>query len=195
MKSSILSSGSRYSSESSGRRKKCQVVTFTTNFLETVDDEILFVDDSIDYTPTVNEDEIVDDEPPVAKESTPSFTTGPSSLSDQISLPIQNVQDLLFYEMFLHTKPLSQQIENFIPKFDDVVETGNACIVGEDMGEDKFLIYVIVQLLENGIVYSQETLSVIDKNLKLVHEKVVERACGFGKLSVGVEMKIFFIFF
>lgn len=165
------------------------------NFLDVVDKEILFIDDSIEFSLPTSEttDAVAKEAKPVSstKSSGASesmcFGIAPTPLNSQLVLPIKDLQHLFFYETFLLNRPLpnSNPIPNLIPQHDEIDELGNASMLVEGLDEDNILIYVNIQMLDNGGTnVSHEELSIVDNNLKLVHEKRVDRSCVNGNISV-----------
>lgn len=84
---------------------------------------------------------------------------------------------------------LSQDIkgkesERIVPRHDEIDETGSACIMAEKCDENMMVYVAIQQRVVDGHV-TQETLSVVDDNLKMIHEKQIERSCVGGIFTVA----------
>lgn len=165
------------------------------NFLEKVNDEILYVDEKIKVkkenepekiTGTVKKEKkgLIHIQPPE------SFSEPPANLKHQISLPIDNIEKLSFYETFIISKDPAHDLGTrscfpIIPDIRSINEIGSSSIVVEEMDNGNILIFVTQQMFENGERTVMEILSVITKNLKLVHEKIIERKCGEKNLNVS----------
>lgn len=166
---------------------------FQGNFLEMVDEDVLYVDESIEMPAKQLEDEEEDDEPPVEAEEVEDFeNTGscfeiaPTPLKEQIQLPLKDIDDLVFTELLMITKPKDNDgtsITNVVPQLTEVTEIGTACLMVEELGEN-ILVYMNLQMLDNDTSVSQEVLSVVDRNLTIVHERKCERVVLNGEVSV-----------
>lgn len=167
--------------------------TFEGHFLETVDEDVLYIDETIELPPQ----QIVEDEvaqvygPPVEadevdEDTTTCFTIAPTPLSEQMSLPLKDLDDLVFNEVLMITKPKDNDgkfISNVVPQLDEVTEIGTACLMVEEF-EENILVYMNIQMLENDTSVSHEVLSVVDRRLKVVHERKCERLVVNGDVSV-----------
>lgn len=76
---------------------------------------------------------------------------------------------------------------SFIPVPDSINDIGSVCLMAEPLEEGKILVFSTLQLLEDHIFVSQEILSVLDENFKLVHEKMVEKRCVDGEMQVSMD--------
>lgn len=188
---------------------RCPSIEFTDdgNFIENIGREILYVDDSIEV-PTAMMDDVDEEEASEVREkieedfkdisnlipqqkfsqevrpSAPEIS--PMPLSTQIALPLRNVQPLCFVDVVLISKSLLKDptSSSIVPRFDEVEEIGSACIMVEEMSDGNLLIALISRMTIDGEHFTQDVLTVVDKNLKLVHEKRIERSCGAGQLKV-----------
>lgn len=164
------------------------------NFLENVDREIVFIDDSIEVPqkPVVDKEENVDvdvdgqklSEPTCKGEIPRCVDETPEPLSSQIPLPIHDFDSLSFYEGLMLSQ--GKESDKIIPSHDEIEETGSACIMAEKCDENMMVYVAIQQSLENGHV-TQETLSVVDDNLKMIHEKQIMRSSVGGIFTVAAD--------
>lgn len=172
------------------------------HFLENVDEDVLFVDDSIEIKSKGfdkeqdneverqrdDELEVISQEASSQEARNNSAATSEcllSPLSAQIPLPIQDISSLLFDEIFMLSE--EKVTSNLIPNPNEINDTGSVCVMAEQLEDQKILIFCAVQLLDNDVNVSQEVLSVVDENLKLKHEKIVERTFVAGKFIVSFE--------
>jgi hypothetical protein len=163
------------------------------NFLKNVDEDVLFVDDSIEIKEKFVEENQVKVSVNSKQFSKESFDDTQTDfkfsltlpLSYQVQLPIQDIKSLLFDEIFMMSEPnVSMNNSNLIPNHNEIDETGSVCVMAETIDEDKILVYSTLQLFHGGMNVSQDVLSIVDENLKLVHEKIVERTFVGGKFVV-----------
>jgi hypothetical protein len=160
------------------------------NFIDNVDEDVLFVDDSIDYELNVKAKVVIETEPVAAvigsevngPRSSICCETPPLPLGEQISLPIKDVPRLCFYETFMISDKLSS--DSLTPKADEIEEIGNATITVEEFADGKFSVFSSIQMLIGCKQLVFENLSVVDTNLKLVHEKRIQRLVAAGKFEV-----------
>lgn len=184
------------------------------NFLENIDREIVFIDDSIEIPrkPVADKEEdlnVVDGrerhEQTCQSETSrcdlalqrvrdvagvlAANTDGlhPKPLSAQISLPIKDFHSLSFYDVLMLSQGFKgKESDKIIPRHGEIEETGSACIMAEKC-DGNMIVYVAIQrTLEDGHV-TQETLSVVDDNLKMMHEKQIERSCVGGIFTVAAD--------
>lgn len=179
------------------------------NFLENVDPEILFVDDSIEIKakePVQSSADDVEDEETEKNvkffdqqhnrksEAPVCFDAPPTDLSLQIPLPLEDLESLFFYEALMISKNTdkarhSPQEEEFrlIPRHDEIDEVGSACIMTEGLDDGNIMVYVTWHMTNSsGGLVTQETLSVVKSNLQTVHEKNVLRSCVGGQTTVVI---------
>lgn len=171
------------------------------NFLANVDEEIFYVDASIEIKakPSADDDDIDrengEEAPIVVDESSPNCSEQivPIPLKCQISLPIEDTESLYFYEVFMRSQPTSDVDDKrshrtlLVPKYDEIDETGSACILVEKIDDGNVMIYMTVQmLLDNDENITLETLSVVNLNLQLLHEKTIQRSCVNGRFTVVI---------
>lgn len=163
------------------------------NFLNNVDESVLFVDDLIEIKPKFVAVEKQELELELNIQERPAIVTDCSvlPLEAQIVVPIQNVDSLLFDEIFMISegKTESSNTSRLIPSHNEINETGSICVMAEKLDNGNILVYYAAQLLEGGVNVSQDVLSVIDENLKLVHEKIVVRTCVEGKIVVSLKFE------
>lgn len=194
----------------------CESFEFEGNFLESLDEEILFIDElfgkeqdkSSQYVSMLNAsemtehssldnvidivesiikkaenrlNEISNDFPPVC------FDNVPKSLSEQFSLPFENIQSLCFYETFIisedYSKDRRSSIE-LVPNPENINEIGSSSIMIEELENGNILIFMTQQIFVNNERRIFELLSVVNNDLKLINEKRIERKCCGGKLTV-----------
>lgn len=142
----------------------------TKNFLETVDKEVKYFDDSIKYEdPNVVEE--AEKPPPIC------FVGFPKKLSEQISLPFDNFEELSFYESFIIN-------ENDRACMEDNQEIGSATTMVEELDDGNILVFTTQQTFINNERICQENLSVVTKDLQLIHEKRIETKCNAGTFTV-----------
>lgn len=168
------------------------------NFLENVDEEILYVDSSIEIKleQSTIQDEIDAEVDSVAKISIGNFNFSkeppacfhmpPDSLSSQISLPLHDVASLFFYEVFMISEPASnsEASTRLIPGHNEIDEVGSCSVLVEGLEDENILVYITVQMSVGGEQACQEVLSIVDKNLQTLNEKRIERTCLGGQLTV-----------
>lgn len=166
------------------------------NLLEDVDDDVLYVNNSI----AIEEPKMqaVDAEKPTDKstqtpQDQPRIT--PTPLHTQIQLPLQNVQSLCFSEVLMISHPASSNSASLIPKPEEIDEIGNLCVTVEQLEDGNFMVYNALQTMTGAAQESLDILSVVDKNLKLVHEKRIRRTCVGGRFTVNFNENIFDIIF
>lgn len=167
--------------------------TFEGIFLEMVDEDVLYVDETIEIPAQQLQEEELDDEPPVEEEelvadekTAKCFSIAPTPLKEQISLPLTDIDDLVFTELLMITKPKERDglsITNVVPQFDEVTEIGTACLMVEELSEN-ILVYMNIQMLDGKTSVSQEVLSVVDRSLKVVNERKCERMVLNGEVTV-----------
>lgn len=161
------------------------------NFLENVDEDVLFVDDSIDFKVKsfdAFQDEVrsldLNQSPRNNQEKSSNFNHSPP-LSAQVPLPIREINSLLFDEILMISKVKDPKTSNLIPNPNEIDETGSICVMAEKLDGEKILVYCATQLLDGDVNISHDVLSVVDENLKLVHEKIVEKTCVGRKIIVS----------
>lgn len=158
------------------------------NFLENVDDGILYIDDTIKVA-GLNDDESKNlDEKIVEEKSSECFSKPPKPLKEQISLPICDIDKISFYETFIISKDKSptniRSSLPVIPNIDNVNEVGSSSVIIEELENGNILIFMIQQIFDNNERSVHEILSIVTKDLKLVHEKRIERKCQGDESSV-----------
>lgn len=164
------------------------------NFLDIVDEDVLFVDESIDYEFNVKSfpegTEVAIETEPVALTNggevidlklPTCFETPPKLLAEQVSLPIEDVQRFCFYETFMISE---KWFDSLIPQPDEIEEIGNSCLMVEELSNGNILVFSTQMTFVGCEHFNAESLNVVDKNLKLVHEKRIERSVAGGKLKV-----------
>lgn len=175
------------------------------NFLANVDEEIFYVNGSIEIkapdsvNPKRNEENIErnlvrneEENETVERvasvdEFPSSYESSTSSLSEQISLPLKVSESLFFYEVLMISQETSNVRSNqLVPKHDEIDDIGNACIMAEKIDDGNAMVYITVQMLEGDKNVTQEILSVVNLNLQLVHEKTIERSCVNGRFMVVI---------
>lgn len=185
--------------------EKCKSFNFEgQDFLKTVDKDILYFDDSIKIPGSKNEEIKKEPQPapnswsepecpeqnqqPSRKTPPACFDEVPRKLNEQMSLPIKDIKDLSFYETFI----ISQKMENsrqsdIEPETDteNTNEIGSACLMIEELSDGNILIFSIQQMFINSERTIYESLSVVTKDLKLVHEKRIERKCSDSEFLVS----------
>jgi hypothetical protein len=186
--------------------EKCRSFNFEgQDFLKTVHKDILYFDDSIKIpgrktVKTSKEPEKVQvpnawSEPECPEENQKSprktppacFDEVPRKLHEQMSLPITNIQDLSFYETFIISqKESNSRLSDIEPEtdIDNTNEIGSACLMIEELSDGNILIFSIQQMFINSERTIHESLSVVTKDLKLVHEKRIERKCSDSEFMV-----------
>lgn len=174
--------------EGVGIENDCKDFNFENeNFLENVDDDILYVDGSLKVKGVDRIQEIQSDEKCEASASNLSkppdcFSDPPLRLNMQMSLPLCDIQQLSFYETFIISKEKAESsvraILPIVPSIDSVDEVGSSSIVVEEMEDGNILIFMMQQVFDNDERTILEILSVNSKDLKLIHEKRIERKCG-----------------
>lgn len=163
------------------------------NFLDNVDKDILYFDGSI-----VVEDE---NEPRKWTEKRSAqdnaaclgFEYSMTSLSAQIPLPLKNVDQLLYNEIFIMSEG-EVKILNLVPSFDEIEESGSVCVMADQIEDEEILVNSSIRCFVDGFQVSQDILSIVDENLKLVREFIVERSCVRGKLIVSLKFQRYFLF-
>lgn len=158
------------------------------NFLENVDDGILYIDHTIKVA-GLNDDESKNlDEKIVEEKSSECFSKPPKPLKEQISLPICDIDKISFYETFIISKDKSptniRSSLPVIPNIDNVNEVGSSSVIIEELENGNILIFMIQQIFDNNERSVHEILSIVTKDLKLVHEKRIERKCQGDESSV-----------
>lgn len=165
------------------------------NFLNSVEKEILFIDDSIKFENPVRNSKTVSDKPEITdttsrttRKSPPiCFCNIPKKLNEQISLPIENIKDLSFYETFIISQKEDETDEQDIDDMTNTIkanEIGSACLMVEELTNGNVLVFTIQQIFINGERTTYESLSVVTKDLKLVREKRIERKCSDSMFMV-----------
>jgi hypothetical protein len=184
--------------------EECKSFNFEgQDFLKNIDEEILFIDDSIEFkekqkfieeifSQKSTESKQVESDTP--KASPPiCFKNVPQKISKQISLPIDNIDELSFYETFIINQKIETTDECDIDEETDVYkanEIGSACLMVEELSDGNILIFTIQQLFINGVRTANESLSVVTKNLRLIQEKRIERKCSDGWFEVSLKREI-----
>lgn len=185
-------------------KEKCKSFDFEgQNFLKTVEKDILYIDDSIkigsdedtqpiqESLPTCSdcrESDFPEKCKQLSGQTPPAcFDEIPKKLHEQMSLPINNIKDLSFYETFI----ISQNPNNFElsdieveTDIEDTNEIGSACLMIEELSNGCILIFSVQQMFIDGERTIYESLSVVTKDLKLVHEKRIERKCSDSEFMV-----------
>lgn len=159
-------------------------------------DIVLFVDESIDYdfnvSSSLESTKVANATEPVAgdiwgevKDLTMPYyyVDSPKLLAEQISLPIQDVERLCFYETFMVSKILSK-CDSLIPNPDEIEEIGNCCVTVEELDDGTFLIFSTLRMGDDCGHLNTENLSVVDENLKVLQEKRIQRSTHDGKSQV-----------
>lgn len=115
------------------------------------------------------------------------FDDSPLPLSSQITLAIQDIDSLLFSETFMISK---ETVEGnpLIPNPSTIDDVGSCCILAERFEGDNILVYISMRFLKDNQQAWQEILSVVDGNLKLIHEKRIERLCNCGRFTVAYNL-------
>lgn len=148
------------------------------NFLENVDDEILYVDGSIKIPGEKLQQGIHEADSPIDNKLVPT------SLNSQFPLPLKDTNSLCFLEVLRMSKLCADaSTTEIIPKYDEIEEKGIARITSEELNDGNLLIYSSFQMTDEAFM-GIELLSVVDKNLQLVHEKRIERCLQDGSLIV-----------
>ncbi|KAG5675043.1 hypothetical protein PVAND_004982 [Polypedilum vanderplanki] len=162
------------SSEHNSDQIACNEFIFGQNFLEEVNEAVLYVD------PSIKIDKNVPDEKPSMKPPPICFHEVPRCLKDQISLPIGNIEELSFYETFLISEG-AQNVEKFavdiLHDFENYKELGSATVMVEELSDGNILVFVTQQVFINGQRLCNECLSVVTKDLNLIHEKIIQKKC------------------
>lgn len=169
--------------ENSSVKNDCKSFNFEDeNFLESVDEEVLYFDDTI-----LNEEEIEEEYvlPKSSSKPLDCVSEIPGPLSSQLTLPITNLDELSFYETFIVSSNKNPQNSELISKFDND-EIGSASTLIEELEDGKILIFTTQQVLDKGERKNMEILSIITKDLKLVHEKRIKRTCSRKKSKVNI---------
>lgn len=178
--------------------KDCDSITQITdkNFLENVEEDILFEDDSIvikrkpenlEEVETVEKTPEEEEKLPHEQETDPKcLEIVPTPLSSQISLPLQDIEPLCFYEVLMLSRevPQAKSSSRLIPKHDEIDEEGSACVMAEQDSDGNLCAYMTLQVSRDFALTSYDVLSVVDKSLKLIHEKMVEKSCVGDNLMV-----------
>ena len=184
--------------------EKCKSFNFEgQDFLKTVDKDILYINDSIKVGSDENvqaskesqsvwnawrESDFSKEYQQPTRQTPPAcFDEVPKKLHAQMSLPINNIKDLSFYETFI----ISEKTENSNlsdieaeTETENINEIGSACLMIEELSDGNILIFSIQQMFINGVRTIYESLSVVTKDLKLVHEKRIERKCSDSEFMV-----------
>jgi len=185
--------------------EKCKSFNFEgQDFLKTVDKDILHFDDSIKIPGSKNVE--ISKEPQAAPNAWPEpeypeqnqqpsrktppacFDEVPRKLNEQMSLPIKNIKDLSFYETFIISQKTENSGQSDIEPETDTENTndiGSACLMIEELSDGNILIFSIQQMFINSERTIYESLSVVTKDLKLVHEKRIERKCSDSEFLVS----------
>lgn len=166
------------------------------NFLESVDHDVLYIDDSILIEGQIKEEDEVkfSSEPKLESSNAPPdcFIDNPRPLNEQISLPLTNADELGFYETFMISKEKSTPKDTkIIPNIENIEEIGSSSIIVEELEDGNILIFITQQIFENGERKSLEILSLISKDLKLIHERQIKRLCNRKKSTVNIIEKPF----
>lgn len=153
-------------------------------FLEKIDNDILYVDESIEIErkdvltpvdlPVDDRSETdFDDVRESSDEENEEFKIQPSKLSSQIRLPLQNFDVLSFCEILmisLEAKHVS--VDRLVPKYDDNINNGCCCIMAEPLDDGTFLISMSFQMVDGCDSHiSYKIVSVVDERLNLVREE------------------------
>lgn len=154
----------------------------TENFLENVDQDILYFDSSIAVEDENEKLKLA--QKGSAHEVCLGFEYSMTSLSAQILLPLKNVDQLLYNEIFIMSEG-EVKILNLVPSFDEVEGTGSVCVMADLVEDDEILVNSTIQCLVDEFQVSQDILSIVDINLKLVRENIVERRCAGGNVFVS----------
>lgn len=166
------------------------------NFLENVNDEILYVNDKIKIKKEENVEKSTENFEQIKKISAnippDCFSDFPAKLGDQIPLPISNIEILSFYETFMISKhvPGTRLSNPIIPDIHSTDEIGSSSVIIEEMENGNILIFITQQIYANCERKVIEILSVITKDLKLVHEKIIERKCSEDKNKVKMRRNL-----
>lgn len=168
------------------------------DFLETVDNDILFEDGSIvlqekaaskeslqAHEETENQSKIEEERPEQNELPSEKFKFQPTPLSSQIQLPLRDIESLSFYEVLMLSHVLSAPSSRLVPKPDDIDQVGSASLMAEEDSDGNLCVYMMSQVLLDNAQMSYEVLSVVDKNLKLIHEKMIEKSCEDGHATVA----------
>lgn len=195
------------------------------NFLENVDQTILFFDGSIEDS-TKQDEDASEDQPKTPGTLKNSFVISEDihkvlncllkSLRDQIQLSIPNAFPWFFDEVFMisedsssdrpreifneiekvckavkfpgkqteKSSKSSKTISRMIPTPNEINEIGSVCIMAEPLDNGKILVFSTLQFFENHATISEDVLSVVNKDLQLVHEKIVARKIVGEKVHV-----------
>jgi len=106
----------------------------------------------------------------------------PTPLIDQCYLlPIGNAESLLFYESLIISND-KRETSILFCNFDQLQEIGSCCFMVSEL-DDSFLVFTTMQFTSNHRETTQEVLSVVGKDLKLLHEKRIERICTKTELT------------
>lgn len=180
------------------------------NFLENVDQDILFFDDSIEIEetsrPSVAEDEGKEMHIKFAEQSRPTCTLeSPISSDDpqtnlgvQISLPFDEIESLFFYEVLMISKESRsnsvQKVEfRLIPRHNEIEEFGSACLMADGLDDGNIMVYITTHMTDDRDHVTEEILTVVKTNLQTVHEKIVSRSCVGGQMTVAILNRMFSI--
>lgn len=158
------------------------------NFLENVDDEVLYVDGTLKVKGDGEEsqsDQKVEDSSLKTYKPPHCFSESPRRLNKQMSLPLSDIQQLSFYETFIISKQKDETSVRkslpVIPNIDNINEVGSSSLIVEELDDGNILTFMMQQIFDEGERKVSEILSVTSKDLKLVHEKRIERTCGKNK--------------
>ena len=185
------------------------------NFLENVEEDILFVDDSIKIkimepvgSSMENINELLGSSEALSEEtekhvnffepeldlkqkSAPCFDAPPIDLSLQVSLPLQDLEPLFFYEILMISKKTDSDIfsvgkkeTSLIPKPEEIEEVGSTCVMVEGLDDGNIMVYVSTFMNNDDKNITHETLSVVNHNLQTIHEKIMKRSYVEGHLTV-----------
>lgn len=179
--------------EENVENQNCESFNFENeNFLDNVDDEILFVDSSIIIdgeivkkveSKTTESKSLINSKTSITSTSPDCFSETPQRLNEQMKLPITNIEQLSFYETFIISENSTRSSLPIVPKIEDIVEIGSSCVLVEELEDGKVLIFTTQQMFIDGERNVIETISVITKDLKLINEKRIERKCRENKSS------------
>ena len=158
------------------------------NFLDNVDDEVLYVDSTLKVKEDIQEnqsDQKIEDSSLKFCKPLDCFGETPRRLNKQMTLPLCDMQQLSFYETFIISKDKNDDsIRNslpVIPCIDNIDEVGSSSLIVEEMEDGNILIFMMQQIFDNDERKVSEILSGTSKDLKLIHEKRIERTCGKNK--------------
>jgi hypothetical protein len=158
---------------------------FQGNFLQTIDDEILFFDDTIGIKDIRNVSviqEILDLPQCIENKSnligeivdnifsSAIMKKQPEKLFNQISLPIENVNEICFNEMLIVSEHINPS--EFISMDDFQVGSANVSI--KQLQNENFMIFLSEKSFIDGVSEVKEIFSIVTRDLKLIREKILE---------------------